>query len=171
MRTVSLPACVCLVLVFGNVRDQQRRIADDGFPSARSIAQDLGYRDIDEAYLLSFSSMVDDRPLFVESALVAVKMETGKWGLAYVYRHPREKEEGANRWRLSEVADAHQCPSREFVHRPSRDEVERFLVDSWWRFRLSASPGFRLVRDRIFSETWEKALGYRPRHQFPKPAS
>ncbi len=91
MSTVSLPACVCLVLVLGNVRDQQRRIAVDGFPSARSIAQDLGYRDIDEAYLLSFSSMVDDRPLFVESALVGVNMETGKWGLAYAYRHPREK--------------------------------------------------------------------------------
>jgi len=158
---------MCLVLVFGNVRDEQRLAADEGFPSARSIAQDLGYRDLDEAYLLAFVSEIDDRPLFVELALVAVKMKMGTWRLAHVGRNPRETYKEARRWRLRYIYDAHLSPSRDFGQRPSKDEVERFLHDSRWKF--SAFPEFRIVRGRVFCETWERALGYRTNHQFPKP--
>jgi hypothetical protein len=171
MSIVFISACVCMVLAFGDVREEPPVVPGKSYPTALSIAQDLRYRDIDQVYLLAFSSKVDDRPLFVEEALIAVKSKSGKWGLAYAYRQPKESEVGANHWHLSGVADAHQYPSRDFDHRPSKDEVERFLDDSWWRFRALATGEFRVIRGMVFTETWEKVFGYRPKYQFPKPTS
>jgi hypothetical protein len=112
-------------------------------------------------------AQVDDRPLYAESALIVLRMTDGTWRLAYAYRHPRDTYPGADVWTLATITDVHQTPSRDYRQRPPKEEVERFLRDSWWKFR--PSEGFRLVRARVFSETWENAFGYRPDHQFVDP--
>jgi hypothetical protein len=166
MRTVTVSALLSLCLSSCNVRDQEGAV-DKSLPSARSIARDLGYSGVNEASLLAFGAQVDDRPLYVESALIAVTTTDGTWRLAYAYRHPKDTYPGADVWTLSTITDVHQSPSRDYRRRPSKEEVECFLRDSWWKFR--PSKGFRLVRGRVFSETWKKVLGYRPDHRFPEP--
>jgi hypothetical protein len=173
LSAAAVFVCTFLFLAFHDSQDVRSRAADadlpseagdEGFPTARSIAEDIGYQGIDKAYLLAFKSEIDERPLFVESALIAVKLKPGNWWLAHVYRHPRDSHVGALRWNLSAVRDAPFTPEMEFRHQPSKYEVETFLRDTWWEF--SPSDHFRLLRARVFSDTWEKVLGYRPNHQF-----
>ena len=149
--------------------DLPSEATDEGFPSAREIAQDIGYQDIDKAYLLAFKSEIDERPLFIESAIIAVRLKLGDWRLAHVYRHPKDLNAGATCWHLSVVYDAPVNPEREFRHRPSKGEAEQFLRDAWWEF--TASEHFHLLRARIFSDTWEKTLRDRPNHQFSGQSS
>jgi hypothetical protein len=138
-------------------------------PSAKTICRDLEYEGVREAYLLAFEVEVDDRPLYVEAALIAVKLDGDIWRLSCVHRHPKEKRKDSNAWRLSVIYDVDQSPSEDYNHRPTEAEVDAFLKHAWWKFAADADGGFRLLQGKVFAETWENVLGYKPKHVFPKP--
>ena len=50
---------------------------------------------------------------------------------------------------------------------PTEAEVDRFLRDACWEF--SAGEGYHFTTARIYSTTWEKTLGFRPRYHFEPP--
>lgn len=193
MRHVLPHVLVCTILGCTSMRSDSSakpeevyqtalRIAQDPVdPSARTIAEDLGYSNIEDAYLLAFKSEFADgpvrletpevfilrgAPLLSESALVAVRHNLGSWRLVYAYRQLPRKESGAERWRSGVANDAPVIGSRDFDHKPSRDEIERFLADSCWKF--GTPVGTLLLRGKVFSETWERVFGYRPSHDIPE---
>src|ERR1700722_5137237 len=145
--------------------------------TADSIARDLEqqfseefrYRDVKSSYLLVFKAEVDDRPLYVESALFAIELTNAEWRLVHAWRSPKEDKAEDRLWQVAEVDDAPFTGSQDYSHRPKKKEVEKFLRDTWWQFK--ASEDFRLIRGEVYSETWKTALGYVPNHQFPKRAA
>ncbi len=142
--------------------------------TADSIARDLEqqfseafrYRDVMASYLLAFKAEVDDRPVYVESALLAIELTNSEWRLVHACRNPKGDKAEERLWQVAEVNDAPFTGSRDYSHRPKGKEVEKFLRDTWWQFK--ASEDFRLLRGEVYSETWKTALGYAPNHQFPK---
>lgn len=140
---------------------------EEEFPSAQSISKSLKSMSVRESYLLAFKVIEDDRPLYVEQALIAEQLDDGKWRLSSVYRHPRENGGSPISWHLSVVFDADQSPTQVFDHRPSEAQVDAFLKHAWWTFQ--ADHDFRLLKGQVFEATWEKALGYKPKHTFVKP--
>ena len=66
-------------------------------PTAEAIVRDLGIAGVKTPHLLVFKAQVDERPLYVESALLAIECATNKWYLTHVYRHPKEKVEHFHR--------------------------------------------------------------------------
>ena len=135
--------------------------------TGRSIAQDLKYRDVKESYVLALLSAVDDRPLYVDDALIVVQLADGRWRLAHVGRNPRDENQYLRRWRLFTVEDSPIVPSRDFPEKPTALQVGEFIHDSFFQFK--PREGFRLITGEVFYETWEKALGYVPTYKFPKP--
>jgi hypothetical protein len=141
-----------------------------------SIVHDLNYwprpsvqwhGDVKTPYLLAFKAEVDNRPLYIESALLAVELTNGHWRLVHVYRHPKERRKQGDHWVVSHVLDIPYTGKQEYATRPTKAEVEKFISDTWWKFR--ARDGFGLIHGEVFSETWKKALGYAPAYQFPNP--
>jgi len=133
------------------------------------IVRELEYRDVRTPYLLAFKAQVDDRPLYVESALLAMELTNKTWRFVHVYRHPKERVEHFHHWKVAAVTDVPYTGSQDFDRRPTKTEVEKFIRDTWWEFR--ASRDFRLVRGEVYSDTWKKALGYDPKYEFNKPAA
>jgi hypothetical protein len=136
--------------------------------TAESIVHEVGFRSVKTPYLLAFKSEVDNRPLYLESALLAIECATNEWYLVHVYRQPKEQVEHFHHWKVSAVTDVPYTGQRYYDHRPSEGDVDNFLHDTWWKFR--ARPDFRLIRGEVYSETWQSAFGYRPTHEFPKPS-
>jgi hypothetical protein len=124
-----------------------------------SIVQDLNLHDVKAPYLLAFSAQVDDRPLYVENALLAIELTNGGWQLFNVFRHPKETNLIPH-WYVFSVTDVPVVGARYYGRKPTREEVETFLKDAWWSFR--ATEGFRLVRGEVYSEVWKNVLGYEP---------
>jgi len=136
--------------------------------TAESIVRDLEYRDVKTPHLLAFKAEVDDRPLYIESALLAIELTNKTWRLVHVYRHPKERVEHFHHWKVAAVTDVPYTGSQDFDQRPTKAEVEKFIRDTWWEFR--ASRDFRLVRGQVYSDDWKRALGYEPKYEFKKPS-
>ena len=139
--------------------------------TAASIVSDLAagteYRAVKASYLLTFSSQVDD-PLYVDSALLAVELMTGKWHLVHAFRHPRASLRRNRAWDLAVIADARDYSHfREFDGRPTESDVEQFLRDTRWKWGPFDSR-YTLLRGTVYSDTWRKVFGYEPKHQYSK---
>ncbi len=148
--------------------------ADTNEVTAASILKDLAS---DENYtgqiatLLAFEAREDDRPWYVDHALLVLQLPKGKWVLAHAVRNPKfpkgqKRVSRSTEWRLHHVEDAPFVGDRHFDHRPSRKEVDQFLTDNEWQFE-SDIP-MRVVRQVVNEETWQKVLGYKPIIQAPK---
>ncbi len=112
-----------------------------------------------EVRILIWQIMEDDRPLYVESAIVWFRLEDGCWMLAKLYRHPREPHPPPV-WQLALVCDAPQIPRMDFDHAPTNDEIYKFLRDSWWEF--APAGGFRLLDASVCAGAWKTVTGQEP---------
>lgn len=133
---------------------------------AREIVRDLHPDGLRQAHVLAFKSQVDDRPLRVESALVAVELGRGRWELWHVARNPGADAKRSV-WSPYSITDSTQRGWKSFDHRPTEKEVDAFLGLSCWTF--GAEPPFRLVGGEVFKAGWKAALGFEPGHSFPTP--
>jgi len=131
--------------------------------TADSIVRDAGYADVKTPILLAFLAEVDNRPLYVEDALLAMELTNHNWRLANVYRHPKERADFRH-WMVATVTDTPYTGKQDYDHRPTEADVEKFLKDTWWEFR--ASRNFRLLRGEVYSDNWKRAFGYQPNHEF-----
>ena len=139
--------------------------------TAESVVRDLKYRDVKTAYLLAHSVQVlpsdqtDEVP--VEHALLLIEFATNNWRFIHVCL-PCGWIDDSTRWGLYRIFDGPLYRDhRDFTQRPTKAEVEQFLEDTGWRFE-SDDWGYRLLRGEVYADTWQKALGYKPEHQYPK---
>ena len=134
-------------------------------PTGAEIVRDLSSNEATRAHVLAFMAEIDDRPLYVESALVAFELPGGGWRLAHVFRHP--DEELWKNWGLSCVLDAPFVASADFEHTPTKKQAEQFIRDTWWHSRPDTD--FRLLRRDFFRERWQSSFGYVPHIPRSKP--
>ncbi len=114
------------------------------------------------ARVLAWSAEVDDRPLYLDRALLWLARGDKAFELAHVYRHPRD----AKTWHLSMVYDVPYESQRTFTAPPKRAALESFLTATWWHF--AAEGGFRLVAAEVCREAWQASFGAPPWHQYGK---
>lgn len=160
---------VCLLAVAAATLRAQAPVTTPA--SAAQIVSDLSrareeYRSVKAANVLAFSAEVDERPLYTEHALLLVEFAADRWRLVHTYRHPKDPLRRRRYWEVSIAPDSGQKGHEDFRQRPTETEVETFLRDSWWKW--SPSPGFRLLRGEVYTDTWRRVLGYPTRHQFSR---
>ncbi|MEO8796971.1 MAG: hypothetical protein ABI551_03725 [Polyangiaceae bacterium] len=118
----------------------------------------------DETAVLAWRQRVDERPLYVDDALVWQKRTvSGKpmWTLAHVYRHPKDE----NRFRLSVVFDAPVSPEENYDHAPNGKDVEAFLKHASWSWDPET---FKMTAGSVCTATWTHLIGEAPKHEFTK---
>lgn len=168
-RSLAVFAGVCCLSILGC--SQQREVVvesgKDRLPQSWS-PNELAHAAMDEgevaaeARILIWQIMEDERPLYVESAIVWLRLEGAgrrRWILAHVYRHPRQPQPPPE-WRLSVVFDAPHTPRRVFDHAPKNDEIYEFMRDTWWKF--APENGFRLLDASVCAEAWKTVTGQEP---------
>ncbi len=138
-----------------------------GWDTAAMVTPALQTGQIAEEYhLLAWTIIEDNRPLYVESALVWIRGKRGEepfWMLAHVYRHPREESHAVG-WSLSRVYDAPQIATKTFYYPPTDLEIDAFLKDTGWSF--DANSGFRLLDRGLCTQAWKAVTGRPPRAYF-----
>ncbi|MGZ8939852.1 MAG: hypothetical protein ACXW32_11630 [Limisphaerales bacterium] len=114
-----------------------------------------------EVVLLAHVSREDSRPWFVENALLLVN-SGNRWALAHAVRNPRfPNGKPAGKWGLHDVMDAPWSGDRFFDHRPTEEEVKKFLTDTDWTWH-SIPRSFRVTSRIVDDEAWQKHLGFPP---------
>jgi len=128
----------------------------------------------------------DDRGLYVECAIICIRLEKdgeNRFLLANIFRHPEPIQDllGPSlrsinhlfypskypirlpRWQLSFICDApKQKPCcRAFHHRPSNSDIYVFLRDVEWDYL--ASDGFRLIDTAVCVKSWTSVSGTAPK--------
>jgi hypothetical protein len=116
-----------------------------------SITDDLKYQDVKDSYVLALRCAVDNTPLYVDDALIAVQLADGHWRLAHVARNPRDKSQFLRHWDLFRVTDRPIVPSRDFPEKPTPLQVAEFIHDSFFQFR--PPDRFRLISGEVFYKT------------------
>lgn len=137
--------------------------ADTNEVTSASILKDLGYGKVQTATLLTFISREDNRPWYVDDALLVLQLPKGEWMLVHAVRNPKFPKGhrgGSTRWHLHDVMDAPHVGDRRFDHRPARQEVDQFLKDNSWQFE--SDKFWRVARRLVDEEAWQKTLGYKP---------
>ena len=104
--------------------------------------------------ILAWRQRSDDRPLFIDEALVWQHGKAG-WTLAQVYRHPKEE----NQFRLSVVCDAPYQPEKSYDHAPTAKDVKDFLSNTTWPHELD---GFTLDAGKVCNGNWSRTIGAPP---------
>lgn len=111
--------------------------------------------------VLAFRSMVDDRPLYLDEAIVwahDLGDDAGaeRWRLVHVYRHPKDDDD----WKLSVINDANDYEATEsYDHAPTIDEAKKFFEETWWWQR---DDSFRKLAMGMPRSAWQKAFGADP---------
>ena len=108
--------------------------------------------------VLTWKSEVDDRLLYVDSAIVWIALEPKQWMLAQVYRHPQH----GDGWQLSRVYDLPQVPQRSYSIQPTRKDLDQFLAATWWHF--DAMDGFKILASEICADAYRASFGAAPWH-------
>ena len=139
-------------------------ITNDVNAAAILQAQDLQrYDGLQAATLLAFVSREDDRPWYVDDALLVLQLRKGRWVLVHAVRNPKYPpghKGGSKEWVLYDVMDAPHVGDRYFDHRPTRWQVDQFLKDNQWPF--TSDQAWRIVRRMVDADAWQRVLGYRP---------
>jgi hypothetical protein len=175
LALLSLAMSGLLVLFFtwswiGHQRVLRDRVGTDRVPQSWSL-DELARAAADEdevvadARILTWQIREDDRPLYVESAIVWLRLEGSgreRWMLAHVFRHPREFRS----WKLSGVFDVPYAPRRMFDYPPKNAEVYQFLRATWWEFGPDFLYGFRLVDAAVCAEAWKAVIGQEPTEKY-----
>jgi hypothetical protein len=124
--------------------------------------------DVVGSYLLAFEEQ-DDYSTRLESALLLLDIGGGKWRLLITHREAHYPKFDPRKWVLQiPSADGPPIPgSRDFAARPSATDVDTFIRDAGWRFQ--PVEGYHFTRAAIYSDTWQKILGYAPPYEIAKP--
>ena len=128
-----------------------------------SILSDLRYVKVWTATLLAFVAREDDRPWYVDDALLVLQLPNEEWMLVHAVRNPQfppNHRGGSTKWRRYDVMDAPHVGDRRFNRPPTRKEVDRFLSDNEWQFE--SDKFWRVVRRFVDEEAWQRVLGYKP---------
>ena len=114
------------------------------------LSSDLGAGDrppgsTAEARVLAWRIKEDERPLYVEEALVVVEVKPlvgkARWLLIHVFRHPRSEYAAENTWRLAQIADTDVTGAMRFdAAPPTATDIESQLARGPWADGL---VGFR----------------------------
>lgn len=111
------------------------------------IENDLPYTNI---IILKWKKEIDDRPLYIESALILSDDSTyhsNGYALIHIYRHPLRSYRLPAPWEVSLVYDADQIPVAYFEIKPTKKDLIQFEQDTWWED--NASNGFKLIDSNI----------------------
>ena len=110
------------------------------------------FRDIEmsEIGILNWRIVEDDRPLYVEKAIIAVRGES-QWHLASIFRHPKDTSDPT--WDFSYVDDAPQTPLRNYQEPPTENEIQQFYETSWWNYSPPRT-GFRTLGEGECKPWW-----------------
>jgi hypothetical protein len=162
------PLLVVLISIclFGIVGGSPAALADTNGVSATAILQgkDLQrYEGVQAATLLALVSREDDRPWYVDDALLVLQFRNGRWVLVHAVRNPRfprGHKGGSTEWVLYDLMDAPHVGDRYFNHRPTHKEVDQFLKDNRWQF--AGDKFWRVVRRVVDEKAWKRVLGYKP---------
>jgi hypothetical protein len=128
-------------------------------PSPRRVSLVLAYR-----------SLVDDRPLYFDEAIVWVHDlgdDAGAegWRMVHVYRHPKDADDD---WKLSIIYDADDyAPSDSYDHAPTIADAEKFFDETWWWDR---DDGFKSLAAGMPRASWRSAFHADPIVEPPKDA-
>jgi hypothetical protein len=137
---------------------------DTNTVSAASILKELvGYGKPQTATLLAFVSREDDRPWYVDDALLVLQLRKGQWVLVHAVRNPRypkNHKASSTAWLLHHVYDAPHVGDRYFDHRPTRPEVDQFLKENNWQFE--SDKLWRVVKRVVDEKAWQRVVGYKP---------
>ena len=132
-----------------------------------SILSDLRYGKVRTASLLAVVAREDDRPWYVDDALLVLQLPNHEWMLVHAVRNPKfppgapaRRRVGSTKWHRYHVMDAPHVGDRRFNHPPTRKEVDRFLSDNEWQFE--SDKFWRVVRRFVDEEAWQRVLGYKP---------
>lgn len=111
------------------------------------IENDLPYENV---VILKWKKQIDDRPLYVESALILsdynINYRNG-YALIHIYRHPLRSYRQPASWEISLVCDADQTPLESFEHRPTKKDLMQFEQNTWWENNTSSD--FKLIDSNI----------------------
>jgi len=137
-----------------------------GWVASEMLPSELGAHDLPvdrevTARVLTWRVKEDERPLYVESAIVWATVRAHgntHWLLLHVYRHPREQGV-ANVWRLSMVADSDVSPAGHYEHAPTNADVSVFMGASGWR---DGNTGFRVLGEGVCEHAWTLSTGTPP---------
>ncbi|MBL9175571.1 MAG: hypothetical protein JNL10_18665 [Verrucomicrobiales bacterium] len=160
-----------MALGFGLLRPssmgaERTQAASTNTVAATSILKDRDlrrYEGVRSATLLTWMSREDDRPWFVDDALLLLEMPRGRWVLVHAVRNPRfppGHRGGSTEWGLHHVMDAPPAGDRRFDHLPTSGEMHRFLRDTAWPAPSDVS--WRVLRRTVDTAAWKAALGYPP---------
>lgn len=113
--------------------------------------------------VLAWSQTVDDRPLYIDTALLWIEAADHQITLAHLYRHPKDD----NTWEQAMIFD---LPGFEGVrmldHPATHAELEDFLAHS--SFEFAAESGFKLIRAGVCRGAWMQSFHEAPWHAYPR---
>ena len=141
--------------------------ADTNEVTAVSILQDIrdeihNYNNVQASALLLMVSTEDDRPVYIDHALLVLQFPKGKWMLVHALRAPKPSPvipRWSPKWQPLIVMDSARRFNRPFDHPPTRQEVKQFLQDN--EFPLESDQSDRVVERVVDDEAWQKTLGYK----------
>ncbi len=130
---------------------------------------DVASREASTARILTWLVEVDDRPLVIDRVILWVHVHPANgadsWRLAHFYRHPLDDPPRNEEWRVSMVFDAPYVGQSSYSHAPTGQEMDRFLSETWWKFR--PSDGFQFLDANVCVHAWRASLGSAPNHGYP----
>ena len=113
--------------------------------------------DVEEVEVLAWYAMVDDRPLYVNEALLCLRLTRGRWALAQLAQNPipdphvaPQKRDAGTRWNYHVIFDMAWQPGAVYSQRPTVAEVDDFLQR--WR----EQRGFRITTEGVRKKTWQR---------------
>ena len=135
--------------------------------TAASILKDIrneirGNGKMQATTLLIMVSIEDDRPVYIDHALLVLQFPEGQWMLVHAQRAAKPSPFHASwnsKWRPFIVTDSLLRFYRPFDHSPTLDEVNLFLKDN--QFQLESDDIYQVVAREVNEKAWEKSLGYK----------
>ena len=129
--------------------------------SVAGMLKDLGYSNVKSSNLLAFISREDQRPWYVDDALLLLEFPKGRWTLVHCVRNPRYPKGHplagrVDKWGHHDVCDAPWAGNQHFNHRPTRVEIESFLKKTDWPTR--DDKFWRITRQIVNEAAWPKKL-------------
>jgi hypothetical protein len=105
--------------------------------------------------VLAWRIREDDRPLYVEDAIVLLELAgpaaLKSWRLLHVFRHPKAAMVDPDEWRRAQIADTPVTGVARFEAPPTAAEIEAFMRESRWN---DPSDGFRVRASGTCREAW-----------------
>ncbi|MCK7599197.1 hypothetical protein M0G74_18140 [Microbulbifer sp. CAU 1566] len=90
-----------------------------------------------DGMLVAAKRKVDDRPLYVESAIIMYK-SNDLWRLAHVFRHPEVDNTHRKNWKVVWRSHFFLLGFNDYKEKPSRADIEHFLSKTEWHKDLGA---------------------------------